>query len=386
MKIALINNLFEPFSRGGAERVVYLQKKGLEESGHKVIVISLKPDKRTVSAPDNQYYIKSTFAGLNQWPKFFRLFWHLGDLFNLFKGQEVLKILEKEKVDLVISHNLTGLGKISAWLIAKKYRHVHFLHDINLLHPSGLMYLGNEGIISSLPARFYQGILKKFFSPTYAVISPSRWLMDLHIQHGFFKLGVKTLALPNPVEEVMIKKISDDKRSVNFIYIGLLDQHKGIDVLLEAWRQLQKDATLNNYYITLIGECQDLEISRKIREIPNLKYLGKLKHNELYEHLMSADALIMPSICYENSPTVIYEAASCGVLPIASAIGGAKELTDSLGGITFAPNNKSDLAEKMSWVIKNNKKARQQGLACRDRVAEFSLSTYMEKLRNEEII
>ena len=43
MKIVLINNLYEPYARGGAEQVVKTIADGLVEAGHKGVVVSTRP-------------------------------------------------------------------------------------------------------------------------------------------------------------------------------------------------------------------------------------------------------------------------------------------------------------------------------------------------------
>ena len=54
---------------------------------------------------------------------------------------------------------------------------------------------------------------------------------------------------------------------------------------------------------------------KKARQLakPNkyIKFLGWKNKEEIRDLMESSDCLIVPSLCYENSPTVIYEAASC---------------------------------------------------------------------------
>ena len=96
--------------------------------------------------------------------------------------------------------------------------------------------------------------------------------------------------------------------------------------------------------------------------------------------MIEANCLIIPSICYENSPTVIYEAASQGLPIIASRIGGITELIQKLNGLLFKPNNEGDLMHQLSWAIKNPEKLSEIGLKSQQAVKTFSLEKYIKKL------
>jgi len=59
---------------------------------------------------------------------------------------------------------------------------------------------------------------------------------------------------------------------------------------------------------------------------------GSYQQNDLPRVLHALDVLIVPSIWYENTPTVIYEAIAAGVPVIATNLGGMRELVCGLGG------------------------------------------------------
>ena len=68
---------------------------------------------------------------------------------------------------------------------------------------------------------------------------------------------------------------------------------------------------------------------------------------------MNSDCLLAPSLCYENSPTVIYEAASCNLNFIFANLGGASELGKYLGGISFDSSDKNSLKTVIMDFIAN---------------------------------
>ena len=357
MKIGLINNLYKPYQKGGAERVVELLADQLRELGHTVFVISTCPSIKKDNEESNVYYLKSSYSQLSKWSYAKRLLWQIGNLVNLKKYNETLKILKKEKPELVITNNLMGLGILTPLAIKKcGARHIQVLHDIQLLHPSGLIYYGQEEIINSWFAKIYQKITGLMFSKNTVIISPSKWLLNLHLSKGLFKNN-KSAVVANPLPEILIKPVTE--RSKNFIFIGQLEYHKGLDLFIQA------AARFTDYNFLVVG---DGSLKDTVLETTNLKLLGRKSSAEVSELLSNSLAVIMPSRCYENSPTVIYEAASVSTPAIAANLGGATELIERFGGLLFEPDNLDSLVMTITEFIE--KGVRLKPLAAKENYAK----------------
>ena len=96
-----------------------------------------------------------------------------------------------------------------------------------------------------------------------------------------------------------------------------------------------------------LAECVSDRAQRDIR----VTYHGFVSLNNLVKLLEHIDAVVLPSICYENSPTVIYEAFLIGVPVIASRIGGIPELVeDGVSGLLVAPGNTEELVAAMHRI------------------------------------
>jgi|WetSurMetagenome_2_1015567.scaffolds.fasta_scaffold00331_20 glycosyltransferase involved in cell wall biosynthesis len=358
MKITIINNLYAPWTRGGSDKVVERMVAGLEKIGHEVFVITTAPKG---SRTEKVYYLRSIFYNLEKYPLIARFFWHIFDLFDLLKVSEVKKILKEKNPDLVITNNLMGLGFLLPGLLKKlKIKHVHVLHDIQLLHPSGLMFWGKEKIIDSVSAKIYQAITRSLFGSPNAVVSPSRWLLDEHEKKGFFKNSKKTI-LPNYfAEKKLVKnikqpfgfsqggKIPDTK--YQFLYVGQIEEHKGIEFLIKTFLEFLK----NNSGVELMvigGGSQSEKIKKISAGRPEIKILGRKNSAEVAELMQKSDCLVVPSLCYENSPTVIYEAVAVGLPVIGAKIGGITELIEAAGGILFEPRNQVELLKRMNLLF-----------------------------------
>jgi glycosyltransferase involved in cell wall biosynthesis len=352
MKIIVINNLYAPWVRGGAERIAEKTVEGLEKAGHEVFVISTAPKE---SRTEKIYYLPSIFYNLDKYPLWQRFFWHLWDIFNFSNAEKIKKILREFKPDLVITNNLQGVGFLVPGLLRQmKVRHIHTLHDIQLLHPSGLMMLGKEKNVNAVSAKIYQLIIRFLFGSPAVVISSSRWLLAEHEKRGFFAESEKNV-LPNYSLRKKTAPVADSKSTggnFKFLYVGLLENHKGVKFLVETFLKFwEKNSSAE---LTIVGSGSQLEELKQIAgDKKEIKILGRKSEEEVWELMSSADCFIMPSLCYENSPTVIYEAIAAQLPVIGAKIGGITELLEAAGGLLFTPGNINDLEEKMQTIFKS---------------------------------
>lgn len=383
MKICLINNLYKPYNRGGAEQVVELIINGLKRKGHNVFVITTKP---LFSELKNQqlkiYYINALYYNIDKLPKFLRLFWHIIDMFDIGSYMKIRSVLKKEKPDIVLTHNLKGISYLIPCLIKKlNIKHIHTLHDIQLLHPSGLMFYGKEKIIDSLPAKIYAGICRRLFGSPDAVISPSNWLMEAHLSKGFFKNSRQTV-LPNPVSPAAQPSYpKKTAKTFRFLYVGQIEKHKGVLFLISAFKKF--NIGLNCELIIIGGGSKLKQAKESAGDNKNINILGKVGNEEVQKLMRQSDGLIAPSLCYENSPAVIYEAFACGLPVIASDIGGIPELTAEGAGILFKPGDENDLTNKIKWALANPQEFMRIGEMGREKVKRFGVENYINKLLEE---
>jgi len=395
MKICLINNLYKPYQRGGAERVIELITQGLKSRGYDVLLITTCPINRkpttcldSAGQTKNQrqkiFYVRALYYNLNFLPKFLRLFWHIIDMFDIGSYLVVKKILKKEKPDLVMTHNLKGIGYLIPRAIKSlNIKHIHTLHDIQLLHPSGLMIYGKEKQVNNIFAKVYANVCKGLFNSPDIIISPSNWLFKMHQDRGFFiKSRQATLINPTLISSAFIT--SREKESVfRFVYIGQVEEHKGILFLIKVFKMLCEDLENGKCQLIIIGDGLKLEQAKKLSvNEDKIRFLGKIKHKDLQIEMEQFNALIVPSLCYENSPTVIYEALNTGLPVIASAIGGIPELVNNTAGILFKPGNSNDLMQQMKWAIEHKDELEKISKLGREKIKQYSLDNYIKKLED----
>lgn len=382
MKIALMNNLYHPYNKGGAEFIVQMCYEELQRRNIEVVIITTKPYfKYSEAEQDNIYYLNSFYYYLNKIPLLLRWCWHLGDTLSFKKYFHIKKILKQENIDLVITHNLKGLGLLTPIAIKKNNaKHIHTLHDIQLLHPSGLMIHGKEKMLENWMSKLYQRINARLFRPCDIVISPSYWLLDLHKDKGFFPKSKKRRILnPPPSTPKKIPVNSGSGRGeFNFIYAGQIESQKGIFFLIKTFKEHLRLSPSSKAKLIIVGGGSQLQKIRRKEVSDRIIFQGKLNRENTIDSMNESDCLIVPSLCYENSPTVIYEAASLGLPVIASRIGGVPELIEHFGGALFEPNNSKDLIAIMKKTTETF--CRRLNFNTKKKIEQLSSENYINEL------
>ncbi len=362
MKIIIINNLYKPYKKGGAENFCEMIIDKFTKDGHFCQIITTKTKKSTnLNNTPKTHYIKSNYYELNKKGKVYRIFWQIANIFNFFQPQKIKKILKNQKPDLIITNNLMGIG-LSTFKIIKSLgiKHHHVLHDIQLIHPSGLMIAKKENKVDSIMAKIYQFVIKKIIGSPDLIISPSNWLIQEHKKRNYFRNSeTKVQRNPQPltnigkIDKTELNNYKNKKKNIDFLFIGQIEEHKGIIFLIETFKRIEKE----NIKLKIIGNGALMNKIIKIADIDNrIEILGQKNKEDVAVELQKSDCLIVPSLCYENSPTVIYEAKTFSLPIIASNLGGIPELITSNLGILFEAGNQKDLTDKITKFIRDKQK------------------------------
>ncbi|MDD4994872.1 MAG: glycosyltransferase family 4 protein [Patescibacteria group bacterium] len=383
MKILIVSNLYPPEARGGAERVAELQARGFRDAGHEVAVLSSGPRGFACDKADGikicRFFPLNIFWYKNIGEHGFaaRAIWHALDAMSLAGLGMMRRAIREEVPDLIVSHNLRGLGMLGVLALkAESERWVHVAHDIQLSAPNGLMLWGEEAKAErSFVRKIWEAYSRRLFGSPRLIVSPSRWLAEFYKNKGFFK-DSRVEVLPNPAPLAgMAEKILHP--GLNLLYLGQIEKHKGARWLVETLKDLPGD-----WHLAVAGGGSDLgEIKKIAAGDARINILGPRPREEIGRLFSGADLAIVPSFCYENSPAVISESLAAGVPVLVSRIGGAGELVrQGENGWTFTPGAKDELLAKIKPFIADPARLAGMSEACRKTVAEYGLENYISKL------
>ena len=138
-------------------------------------------------------------------------------------------------------------------------------------------------------------------------------------------------------------------------YLGQFGDHKGVHVLMRAFKRLNQ--TNRKCKLFLYGKLTNESVyGRKllgeIEGQDNITYQGRYDNQQVGDVLNDLDLIVVPSVWFENRPTIIVEALAMKTPVIASKIGGIVELIDDgINGLLCEPGNVDDLASKLQRVV-----------------------------------
>jgi glycosyltransferase involved in cell wall biosynthesis len=154
------------------------------------------------------------------------------------------------------------------------------------------------------------------------VISPSNYVRRRLAR----EIDVKSVTLPNFVPSPP-KNIPPVGYSQYFLFVGMLEIHKGILNLLELFKDLGREI---NAKLVVVGDGSlkkhVIEFIQRNSLSSFVSYAGFVDEEKLYSLYKNALALIIPSIWPENAPLTALEALSVGTPVIASNTGGLPEI------------------------------------------------------------
>ena len=151
-----------------------------------------------------------------------------------------------------------------------------------------------------------------------------------------------------------------DREPLAFLYAGRLTEAKGVPVLLEAVRILDRDGI--HVRVDLIGEGPLFsavgELSGLVRVLPPVPY-----GPEFFSLLRTYAALVVPSITDEQ-PRIVYDAFSQAVPVLGTnAPGVAACVKDGETGWLTAPGDPAGLASSIRRAIDHRTELRRMGIA-----------------------
>jgi glycosyltransferase involved in cell wall biosynthesis len=154
--------------------------------------------------------------------------------------------------------------------------------------------------------------------------------------------------------------VSDRPLEMRFVVLGQLSRRKGTLVLLDAVRLLPKRLR-KSIRIEIHGSSKYAEDDFKSQFDEALKDLrdvvtlcGPYAGRDVTSIIQNNGWLIVPSIWWENSPTVIQEGFAAGRPVICSGIGGmAEKVANGVTGIHFRTGNPADLAVRIEECATN---------------------------------
>lgn len=315
-------------------------------------------------------------------------------MYSYFTTKKMIRILRKEKPDIIQLHNIHGYYlnyKLLFKYLKKEFKGKVFwtLHDAWSFtgHCYNFEYIKCNKwkrqcykcpLINRYPSSIFLDTSKYEYKRkkelfngvnNLTLITPSKWLKNL-VSKSFLNYPVEVIN--NGIDLNIFHKVVDksiknkysipDKKKILLGVCNVWDNSKGFDDFIKLSSQLSEDRI-----IVLVGLSD-----KQIKKLPN-NIIGIRRTNnqsDLVKIYSIADVFVNPTK-EDNYPTVNLEAIACGTPVVTYDTGGCKEQIFENTG--FVVNNFQEMIKKIDYCLKNDYKNK-----------NFKNEKYLDKLDAKE--
>ena len=271
--------------------------------------------------------------------------------------------------------------------------HVHFasrgstlrkcIVSLMVLRASGRLVLhahggGFAGFFSNLPKPLQDRVARTFRRSHGFVVLSSQWQEFYATQLALRRDRIQVMVNPtNPPNLVPDRSRRD---SVQFLFLGRIDDNKGAFELLDAYRALPATSRAAARLV-FAGDGRVEELRRRAAEIgPDVVVHSWVDHEERNHLLAASDVLVLPSH-HEGVPMAILEAMAYGLPVIATPVGG---IPDVIGhgreGLLVEAGNRAALTTALARMVAEPALRMSLGRGARATAESLSVTNYGQRL------
>ena len=293
-----------------------------------------------------------------------------GDLAFNFNPIAITKILKKEQFDILHFHNFIVPSAVQ---ILEKSDSLNIITSHANIETSPLL----RKMITS-----FNKIINNKVS---GIIGVSSLNLDLFDKFE----GCKEI-IPNGIDLLefnpSIKKLNKfDEGRINILFLGRIEERKGLIYLLKAYKILKKK--YDNIRLIIVGdgplknECQEYV---QINRLKDVFWEGEQTGKMVAQYYSTCDIYCSPAIYGESFGIVLLEAMASKKPLVAFDNKGYKELLKGTRGEEFLATSRdeNDLALKLGKLITNEKLRKEMGEWGLKEVEKYSWETVADRVLN----
>jgi len=298
--------------------------------------------------------------------------------FTLAAIRAGLKIIKKEKIDIIHSNAIAGpAGAWLSYLSSKK--HIMLIHDVYSVEPNFWKEWKKQEGNSSFNALLGKLLEKVYVHSRYAAIHT----VSEASREDLIKVGVKKpiYVIHNaiPIKDAKIIQTNP----YQFVYVGRLVFYKNLQVVIKALKLLKEKFSEINLIIIGKGPYR-IHLEKLVEQYnlqKNVTFMGHVSDEEKNQIIASSQALVFPSL-FEGFGLVILEAFMQKKPVLVSDIRPLSDIVEhKKTGLVISPYDENAWATAMEAIIKDSLTAARIGSEGRKEIDEkYSLKHMEEKL------
>lgn len=325
MRVLQIHSAYR--QRGGEDAVVQAEASQLREAGHEVFEHHVRNPKTRVQTV--------TSLALAPW--------------NPAAARDVRRIAKRFRPDIAHVHNtwFRLSPSVPSAVHELGIPVVMTLHNFRLMCVNGLLLRDGRVCEDCVGTHPWRGVQHRCYndSRTLSAIAASTialgrnrhvWdhAVDRFIAPSAFT-AAKVAASGIEPEKIIVKPhgVEDPgnrpelpSRSSTVLFVGRIAPEKGVRILLDAWERVAP-ASLE---LVIVGNGPQRELL-EARRVKQARFVGWREAAEVRQLMLTARALVFPSIWYESFALTVVEALAAGLPVLAADLGSAAELVQAIG-------------------------------------------------------
>ncbi|HEY5752840.1 MAG TPA: glycosyltransferase family 4 protein [Chthoniobacterales bacterium] len=166
-----------------------------------------------------------------------------------------------------------------------------------------------------------------------------------------------------------------DGGALKVLFVGSLQQRKGLSYLFRAIKELGNSATL-----TVIGTPPAVECPALTRALETARWISTCAHDEVLTEMTRHDVFVFPSL-FEGFGLVLLEALAMGLPIIATAHTAAPDIIqDGVEGFIVPIRSSEAIAERLLMLHRDRDRLDAMSSAARIRATQFRWESYQKNL------
>ena len=229
-------------------------------------------------------------------------------------------------------------------------------------------------------------ILRRWFRKLDGKIAVSKPAMEFAHGHfpGYYNIIPNGVDLDHFSPDVSpIDEFCDGK--VNILFVGRLEKRKGLNYLLEAFRQVKQEISNSRLIIVGPGTRLRRKYKRQVMRsgLKDVVFVGYVAYDELPRYYKTADVFCAPATGRESFGIILLEAMAVGKPIVASNIEGyASVVTHGVDGLLVPPEDKEMLAQALISLLTDQSLRQEMGAKGRVKALEYSWEHVAQNVLN----
>lgn len=198
---------------------------------------------------------------------------------------------------------------------------------------------------NSLMRSYFHNLMKVTIKFWRKITAPSKRILEelrsLPVSRS------KLVRISNGVDTEKFAKASPMKLegSPSILFVGHLEHHKGVDVLLRAFKLLQKKKKAAFLHLVGLGRASQscIQLAQRLKISDRICFWGQVSSDLMPHIYMGSDIFVLPSR-YDASPIVLFEALAAGKPIVTTNICGEEIIKDGRNGFLI-PSRANALCE-----------------------------------------